>query len=370
VTRGIDSTGAQRGFFFLLLLLAGCSAPPRRFPIGLYDVPPSDFPAVSAAGFNTIVGSASRLTLNAALTNNLSLIGSVSVMDHERIRALGGHPALWGWYLFDEPDLHLVSPENVARLNSKLHALSPKPTMIVLMSGSAVEKYRGRADLIGVDWYPVPWAPVATVAREMRLARVGTRGRPFYAVLQAFDWSSSPELLRTDTPLRPPSREELRCMTYLALTQGATGLLFYTYDNDQWKLREHPELWNALSNLAQEVQQNAPIFKNRIEWWPAETKAHGPPADMYNEIMDARVLLTLFRVHKASRSILPGCYLIAVNTSASSADLAFKLPFAGLQAVPGIGTDAAVVSDAGWVRKQFAPFEVSIFGPIQGELQE
>src|SRR5207249_3465674 len=114
------------------------------------------FPVVVAAGFNTVVASASQAVLNAALTNKLNVIASVAVTDHEKIRAVSSHPALRAWYLFDEPDLHVVSPKNVARLNSELHRFSRKPSMIVLMSGSAVEKYRDSADLIGVDWYPVP----------------------------------------------------------------------------------------------------------------------------------------------------------------------------------------------------------------------
>jgi hypothetical protein len=333
----------------------------------LYDVPAASFPTIAAAGFNTVVGPASERTLDVARANGLKVIGNVSVTDRETIEAVRHHPALWGWYLFDEPDLHQASPRIVAHLNMQMHRLSSKPTLAVLMSGGAVEKYCGTADLLGVDWYPVPWSPLATMAREMRLARLAMARRPFYAIVQAFDWNSSPELLHTDTPLRPPTPEEVRCMAYIALTQGAAGLLFYTYDNGRWKLQEHPELWNDLVELAQEITRNAPIFSKRVVWWPTQTQYHGKLADMYNEIMEGKVLLTLYHLKRAVGSTADGYYLVAINTSASPADFSFELPFQQ----DDFHLDASCANfsvQEGTIRKTYAPFEVCIFGPINARL--
>jgi hypothetical protein len=357
-------------FGVVAALWSGCTTAPPQFPIGLYGVPPEDFPDIAAVGFDTVVTSPSRETLAVAKTNGIHIIANVSVDDRARIESIRNHPALQAWYLFDEPDLNRVSPATVASLNSQLHRLSRKPTIVVLMSGNSVEKYRNAADLTGVDWYPVPWAPVATVAREMRLARLASQGRPFYAILQAFDWKSSPELLRTNTPLRPPTAEEMRCMTYLALTQGASGLLFYTYRSDRWKIREHPQVWNALTDVVREVRLNAPIFAHRVLWWPSDNETHGPPSEMYNEILEARVLVSLYEVKKPVGAVRPGYYLVAVNSSASPTDFSFKLPFNQEITFDTSCSSAAFSIKDDWVRKTYAPFEVCIFGPISAPLSE
>jgi hypothetical protein len=348
--------------------LSGCSTPSREFPIGLYDVPPEHFASVAAAGFNTVVGARSKRVLDEALTNRLKIIAIGAIPQPAVIPGLESHPALWGYYLFDEPDMHLVSPASIARLNAGVRRFSRKPTLVVLMSGSAVEKYQNTADVIAVDWYPIPWAPVATVAREMRLARIARHGRPFYAVLQAFNWESFPELLRTEVTLREPTFEEMRCMTYLALGQGASGLLFYTYDNPRWKIYEHPKTWNALCRIAQEIRRTSPIFQQRVDWWPAETQFHGPPAEMYNEIMEARVLLTLHHVKKAAGTTRPGYYLVAVNTSGAPSDFSFKLPFGEVEPFDASCGSNEFAVDGEWVRKTYSPFEVCVFGPIHGRL--
>jgi hypothetical protein len=363
----------QRGLCICGVMAAlwiGCTTGPRQFPIGLYGVPPEDFPSIAALGFDTVVGSASPEMLASAKTNGIRIIASVPVDDRARIATVRNHPAVGAWYLFDEPDLNRVSPATIANLNSRWHRLSGKPTMVVLMSGNSVEKYRDSADLIAVDWYPVPWAPVATVAREMRLARLASQGRPFYAILQAFDWKSTPELLRTNTPLRPPTAAEMRCMTYLALTQGASGLLFYTYQTDRWNIREHPEVWNALTDLAREVRLNAPIFAHRVLWWPSDNETHGPSSDMYNEILESRMLVSLYHVKEAVAAVRPGYYLVAVNSSASPTDFSFKLPFNEEITFETSCTSAEFTIHDEWVRKTYAPFEVCIFGPINASLSE
>jgi hypothetical protein len=157
-------------------------------------------------------------------------------------------------------------------------------------------------------------------------------------------------------------------MTYIALSQGAAGILFYAYDNGVWKLREHPKLWDAAAELAFQVQQDAPIFAQRVPWWPIETETHGPPEEMYNEIFEARILLNLYHLEKATATMLPGYYLVAINTSASLTDFSFKMPFARTQTFPASCPAGEITTSGAWVRKKYAPFEVCIFGPIKGHL--
>ncbi len=42
-------------------------------------------------------------------------------------------------------------------------------------------------------------------------------------------------------------------MTYQALIHGANGLIYYTYQDGKFNVREHPELWAEMKKLVAEV---------------------------------------------------------------------------------------------------------------------
>jgi len=362
---------------FAALCAAGCAHRTREFQVGMFYPPPEAFPALADAGFNVVAAPADRAVLDAARQHGLRVLANPhlpSAASHqgvpEQIKTLDAHPALWSWFLFDEPDLHRVSPAQVSREKRRLAQHARKPVMVILSAGSSVEKYRGVAELLAVDWYPVNWSPLATIAREMRLARAALRGGEFFAVIQAFDWSKFPHLLRHADPLRPPSPEEVRCMSYLALMQGASGIFFYAWRDTSWNLEEHPALRDALLSLGAELRANAPIFSRRVDWWPARMVYHGGPEAMHNDIFEARVALALFESKPKSGGGARGYYLIAANTSAEPVDFSFKLPFDGVRDLNAFCAGGAFTENAGWVRKTYAPFEVCLFGPIQAKLLE
>jgi hypothetical protein len=180
---------------FLALILSGCVQPRVTLPIGIFDPPPGALPELSRAGFNLIVAPASKDILDAAHKSNIAVLmtegGGLTAKPalQSRLRAFDRHPAAWGWYLRDEPDLHQVSPRRVRSQDQLLKRFVRKPTMVVLSSGASTEKYSGTADMVAVDWYPVPWSSVGTVSREMRLARLGSKDGSFLSILQAFDWN-------------------------------------------------------------------------------------------------------------------------------------------------------------------------------------
>jgi hypothetical protein len=353
------------------LLLTGCARHRASLPIGIFDPPGRAFPELAAAGFNLIVVPASKETLDAAAKSELAVLmregGGLAAKPNgpSLLRALDRHPAAWGWYLWDEPDLHQISPRRVRAQNQLLKRFVRKPTVLVHSTGASVEKYAGVADLVAVDWYPVPWSSVGTISREMRLARLGADDGRFLAILQAFDWNAAPELLETDVPLRAPSPEELRCMTYLALMQGASGIIFYAYTAGAWNLEANAPLHRAVLEIASEIRANEAMFGRRVSWWPASTEFFGPPNTMYNEIGESRISLALFRGRDANQY-----YLFAVNTTGEPADFSLKLPFNDVRELRTSCDSGAFQAERGWIRKTYAPFEVCIFGPIQGVLAD
>jgi hypothetical protein len=356
---------------FLALSLAGCARPRAKMPIGIFDPPAHVLPDLAAAGFNLITTPASTEILDAAEKADLFVLlrGASRLSDpgtQRLIRQFDRHPAAWGWYLWDEPDLHQVSPRRVQKQNRLFKRFVRKPTVLVLSSGASVEKYRDVADRLALDWYPVPWSSVGTVAREMRLARLGADGRPFLAILQAFDWNIATNLLDTDVPLRAPTPQELRCMTYLALMQGASGVIYYAYTADNWNLSSNSPLHSAVLETAAEIRRNESIFGKRVTWWPAHTEFHGPPHSMFNEIGEARISLALFHARESSAVF----YLIAANTTSEPTDFSFKLPFRDVDELATSCPGDQFQGEAGWIRKLYAPFEVCIFGPIKGALAD
>lgn len=357
---------------FLGLIFSGCIHRHATMPIGIFSPPQAALPELALAGFDLVVAPASKDILDAAAQSNMGVLmtggeGLVGKPDlQSRLRAFDQHSAAWGWYLLDEPDLHQISPRRVRSQNQLLKRFVRKPTLVVLSSGASAEKYSGTADMVAVDWYPVPWGSVATIPREMRLARLGSQDGRFIAILQAFDWNIAAHLLETDVPLRAPTPEELRCMTYLALMQGATGIIFYAYTATGWNLETNAPLHKAVLNLGAEIRENEEMFGQRISWWPADTEFHGPPNVMHNEISESRISLALFR----ARSTTNRYFLFVANTTAQPTDFSFKLPFDDVPAVRTTCDGEEFEGKEGWIRKTYNPFEVCIFGPIEGVLPD
>jgi hypothetical protein len=339
-------------------------------PIGIYFPSTNVFEELADSGFNLIVGPPNEKVLDRADAAGLSVLihaargrFETSEEREKNFKRLDRHPATWGWYLTDEPDLNQISPARMKAEHRDFRRFARKRTMMVLASGGSVEKYRGTADWIGVDWYPIPWSSVGTVAREMRLARLGADGRPFMAVIQAFDWSSAREMLRTDEPLRPPIYAEIRSMAYLALMQGANGLLFYAYRDAGIDIETNPELRKAVLKVAAEIRENSHVFGTRLKWWPAHTEYHGEPEMMYNEVEEGRMSLALFRSSQ-------GFYMMLANTTAEPVEFSLKLPISGVSELKTFCADDAFEANDGWLRKTYGPFEVCILGPMKGVLAD
>src|SRR5262245_11973216 len=106
----------------LLIVFCGCASTRPDFLIGIYKVPAAEMRAVRGAGFNFVVGPADAQYLESAKRCGLTVLAApapawtrrhLNVEQIQQIRKLDAHSALQGWYLFDEPDLNLVAPDEV-----------------------------------------------------------------------------------------------------------------------------------------------------------------------------------------------------------------------------------------------------------------
>ena len=363
-------------FLFIATFFLGCKVVNNQeYPVGIYSVGSSaNLPDVAEAGFNLVTGPADIDYLDTAERNGLRVLASPgssagasfnSAKARSKIAQLDRHPALWSWYLIDEPDMHRVSPTKVKEAHNVLkRAGAIKPTSVVLYKGDESQWYGNIADITMVDRYPVPWLPLANFSQHIHKARLATDSeRSLIAVIQSFDWSAYKSVLPGEENLRPPTEYELRSMTYSALARGANGIFYYSYADMLLKERKYPELWAALKRVVAEVRQRDVLFNAEHVWWP---KAHHfeNQDTRFNSALEASVQSVLLNVKLGDKSILPGHYILAVNTTPLFHTYRFRLPWNVVDPVPVTFEDRFAISDGTWVAERFEPFAVHIYGPL------
>jgi len=217
------------------------------FVLGTYHVGKEDLKTVKALGFNCVTspiygGNQAELTddqkewHDEAHRQGLWVITELS----EYIRAgrrnfeqarqvvswLRLHPATLVHYAIDEPLGGGISRELVERFCQVIKEVDPEhPTFVNEVPG-AVATYADIADITGTDPYPIGSGvpeSLAWVGASVREAVRASKGRPVWGVIQAHRQPPPHSQNRYPTP------EEIRCMAYLALNNGAKGLLFYAW---------------------------------------------------------------------------------------------------------------------------------------------
>ena len=360
----------------LALGTAGCRvARPAAYPIGLYSVGSvTNLAEIADAGFSLVAGPARRGFLDAAKANGIGVIASPGSSAGEHFNAakvrstvakLDGHPALWSWYLIDEPDMHSVSPEKVKAAHRFVKRLgATKPTSLVLYQGDSAKWYGDIADITMVDRYPVPWLPLANFSQHIHKTRLATNAeRPLIAVIQSFDWTAHQSMLPGEENLRPPTERELRSMTYSSLARGANGIFYYSYADMRLKERKYPELWKSLKRVVGEVRRREALFAAEHVWWP---KAHHfeNQDTRFNAALEASVQSVLLQVKRDDGLLPPGHYILAVNTTSLPHTYRFRLPWETTGQVPVLEEGRHATTDGSWVVDQYAPFAVHVYGPL------
>ena len=375
----------------LLLALgaAGCRTPaPRTFPIGIYAPGEAEnLPLLRDAGFDLVLGPATRPFLDAALASGIRVLAvpgtpAGPTFDPALLRntvlAFGRHPALWAWYLADEPDLRGVAPAEVRGVRRAVRATgSMRPTAITVWNGTALSRYP-ESEILMVDHYPVGLGPLAGFFKEARAGRAiaDVAHRSFVPVVQAMDWSSYPIRIRAlaggdpseAPPRRPPNVAELRCMAWGARILGADGLFFYCYDDGLWRMPEHPAVWKDLSGVVREIRDLEPLVRARqprvrvnLQWFE--------PGRSLNEALESSVLLSVFDVDRGNASVVPGRYVVLVNTTMESHLLRLGRAENPVAEVPWLGTGKTARIGGGQWLDPLDPCGVMILGPLPAGLE-
>lgn len=381
VSRFLSGRFSMLGVLTLAALLeTGCvhHQPSRKktFRLGLYGIHTQQMALVREVGFDLVRGPAERGFLDAAESHGLGVLAEPGAaagpglrpqVVRDTVRRFDRHPALWSWYLSDEPDLNGISIEDVRRSQREIRrAGGTKPTSLVVFEGPSLSKYH-QTDILMVDRYPIGWHPLAAYFQHLRHGGVaaGVGRRRLYGVIQAFDWSYYRDILDVipGSPLGPPTRDELRCMVYGSWILGVEGLFFYAYDDGRWKMSEHPEVWDGLSDIVREVRARAPLFEAHLVPSPLRVRCHERRRE-FNEALEPALVYGLFDVEEGGTGMAGGRYLAVVNTTQE--ELWVRLEGEGVPQgrIPVLGEGREVVVGPGTWMDRLSPYGVTIYGPI------
>ena len=241
------------------------------FPRGLYHVAPGDYALVAAHGFNCVqtkagvppvrksrqswcngsVAEASR----AGLKSCVALYWSGRPNSEEWRRQFKGvlkHPDVLVWMIQDEPDGRFLPVERMARSYSYLRTHDPeRPAYTCLCRPQTYGKYGPQTDYMSLDVYPIGRSPITRIADSLERAQRVVPQVPFWFIGQIWPWKGKPNV----TPAQH------RCMTYLALTHGARGLMWYSFRDPDWYVPEgNPPLWAMMKTVNDELEALEPFL--------------------------------------------------------------------------------------------------------------
>jgi len=216
----------------------------------------------------------------------------------EEVRHFRNAPALLCWYLADEPAGQRIPPERFIRLYPRLKRADPyHPATMVFCVPSKAHEYVKGLDIVMVDPYPIPNRPVTQVAETIDLVRKTVpAGTPIWCVPQAFGGGEAWG--------REPTPEEERCMTYLAVLHGATGIQYF--------IRRPPmnnpftgALWGEIRRMACEIRELTPVLLSPLTRPNVEvdSEAAGVEATAYRWDGEVWVLCVNTRNAPASYSV-------------------------------------------------------------------
>lgn len=313
------------------------------FPVGIYQC--NDPAVLEGTGFNLCMGHELMATPaqlldacdQARVMTMFNLTGLMRGHRPEKVaeavRDVKNHPAVLAWYVCDEPDSGAwnVPPDEVALATQVLHRTTKQPTTSVVMAWteSNLYRYQGALDILATDIYPIRGggqpSDLTKVAVATDVAKRATGGsKPVWIVLQG-----TPEA----------SAEEEYGVTYLAVTHGADGILYFAYSDE---LRQS-EAWEALVDISLELQELSPYLTS-------------PTSDKEVAVSDERVHVML----KESPKVY--C-LITVNSSSEPLEeVTFALPFLR-EGVPFIVPFEARGGEAegGTITDRFGPYQRHVY---------
>jgi hypothetical protein len=174
----------------------------------------------------------------------------IDIIEH-KVNTFQNRSAIISWYMQEERDPDVCESELEAAYNKIRELDNNHPVWSVIGGWSWnidwLTRLADTTDIVGVDPYPIPGMPI-TLVSQMADAAIST-GKPLWLVPQIFAWPGE----------RPPTRAEMRAMTYLAVNHGAKGLIYYSY-SDIVGYSDYDTRWPQIKKIAAEIDQLKSVF--------------------------------------------------------------------------------------------------------------
>lgn len=307
--------------------------------LGLKDVGEKGFNMVNTAGSNP---DTYRIDIDNAYANGMysevSLNGICEdlAMVEKVVLKCRNAPGLLAWQIQDEINAmrlpepkdkpyrerpYQIPPEKVKLVYNLIKRLDPlkRPVWVNLCHGWAEDHaaYQPVVDIMSADPYPVPAAPLPMVAFYTDVTKKGCAGKPLWMTLQMS------KLRPTYAGDRPPTITEARCMTYMAIAHGASGVTYYSFNEGAYFRASHsdPAYWSQWADLTAELRTLTPYILS-----PEITD---PIKVVMLEGQEDLMLLPwgFAALHLSLRKTENGWFLIAVNGINEKVRARLTLPF-------------------------------------------
>ena len=262
------------------------------------------------------------------------------------VKQLKNHPALFGWYLFDEPGFIGLSPNILQKFHQAIKQEDPRhPIAVAFAKLHHVRNYFDSLDIVLYSNYPCMYnepefhnfqnSTFPTLAREARF--LAQSQKSFWFILQAFgeDKRGRPNKYRR----RFPTAAEEKYMLYSAVLAHTDGLFFWTHyrSRQQW-------IDSVLTPLVRELQGYLPAIKTNA-------------LDNKLAIGDRKIQASLYR-----DPITQNLLLIAINHDAERVETSVKIKENTPAKSANVLTENRVVNLVDrTLSDTFEPYEVHIY---------
>lgn len=281
----------------------------RIFPLGIYEVEPGDMADVREAGFDLVHNyrwektqddAACRVWLDACADNGLRafigfdrgvrtgkgiLQGNFGCVAR-RIGAIADHPALFCWYLYDEPEWlnQFITPERLEEFADLVRALDPYHAVVMTTWGATMKQYRRTWD---THWTQAYGNPAEVLERVEEHRRFLDGESPITLLVNCNDERQSKRRQRGIEP--DPStfardRDHLRACAFLGVVKECNGVVWWWFGRNSrefYSASQCPKAWDDLKAVVAElrsfrriVEADGPVEtgtarngKARVEWW-------------------------------------------------------------------------------------------------------
>lgn len=249
------------------------------YPFGIYGTwsiknDNKAFSIVSEKGFNlvevppdrNVLDLCNKYRIQAFVSFNLSketatdkdLLNKFEENMINKVRELKDHPALFGWYIVDEPNLKKIAPDIVIKLYKSLKTVDDvNPVYTYLAYPDTWKNYLNTADIIGISGYLRKRENVDVIKKRIDIMKNDLRNKKLHKkiwlVLHGFDYKFKGK----ESPYKSITAKELKETWNIALDEGIDGIMVYTLGSlprttpiEPYNLpRDRPDLWEEIDNL-------------------------------------------------------------------------------------------------------------------------